>query len=288
MGRRYDTRVILNFLGQNSGRLEKIAEKKWPELSEAKKVHVINVRPTDTFEEEKYALLKQCNRRSKVYLVAHHYPKKNAIFNHDNSRAYSLEEIAGLLCKYIQSPDVCLNQSADFLSDSRQLTISFIACHAGRKLGVFGKGPSFAEKLFVRLLNDSVNPIVTEIHASKMFVAPVPCKPEEFKRDFKKIEIQPSFEQTWHKRYIDAPFYRGQVSPTGYAFYSYFRPSDEPPGDYKQIIKYAPDKKKGYEILSIKESKIDHELSSFIDETTVEETELGSKGEVNRALITKL
>lgn len=249
MKRHYLRRIILNFMGAYSYRLELISKKKWPN----EEVHLINVNPQDDLHHEKFEVLKKADHFTQIYMVGHHYPKELGLFNMDNTHCFNIEWIASLLCMHAQ-PQLVFNENLVGLHDiGRVLEIQLIACHSGKRLGIISKQPSFAEKLFCELKNHKQHPILAEIHAPKMFVFPVPCAESHYKSSEQARARQASYNQDWHLRYVDVPIWRGQVAfRRGYTFYSFFKPGTKPPGNYKQIIRPSGDTDTGYEIISVK------------------------------------
>lgn len=287
MAKVYSRRIIFNFIGMDSFRLERISKKKWPN----EEIHVVTVRPNDDLTDEKFAVLKDVDRFTQIYMVAHHYPKKAGLFNWDNSHCFTSEWIAALLCHHIQSNEVCLKAIPAFLPFERQLEIHMIACHSSKRLGIWHKGPSFAEKLFIGISTDKANPLSVEIHAPKMFVVPIPCAEEDFRYRWKALIKQPSYNQDWHVRYIDAPIWRGQLSlRRGYAFYSFFSPGIKPPGNYKQIIKASVEKDPGYRIMTVKEYEAEQSdpLAVETDLETKQSTTFGVDGSVSHKLLSSV
>lgn len=255
-------RIILNFFTDKLGlSLQFVSSKKWPQ-SEGR-LNVIHILNDDKISDDKFKPLSDVDRFSEIYIVGHYYPGKPGIYNHDNSHCFTYEWISKLLCCNIKDEDICIRKNADSYMYSKQLSIFMIACHTGKRTGIFKKQTSLAEKLFIALMNDEDNPLAVEIHASKMFVYPVPSSEDEFKRSSKELAKQPSYNQDWHLRYVDAPYWRGQFSfRKGYAFYSLFCPSVKPPGNYKQIIRREINSSSGYKVLTLSEHS---ELEKLFD-----------------------
>lgn len=246
----YHRRIFLNFMGRHSYRLEQVSKSKWP----GEEVKVVNILPDDDPCDEKFMILKKANIFTQVYLVGHYYPGKPGLYNEDKKHCYPFEWIAKLLSEHINAVGVSIKGAGRGTTQHRHLELHLIACHSGSRIGNFKKKPSFAEKLFVSLLNDKKNPLSVEIHAPKMFVFPIPSAEEDYQRSPQKLVLQPSFNRDWHLRYIDSPLWRGQFSfRKGYAFYSFFSPSTTPPGNYKQIIRPDDSALLGYRVLTLKE-----------------------------------
>lgn len=246
-------RIILNFIKDKMGlELQFVSARKWPQSEGV--LSVIHIDKDDKISDDKFQPLAEANRFSEIYIVGHSYPGKEGIFNQDNTHCFRYEWIAELLCTHIKSEDVRIKQKANDYMDSTQLSIFMIACHAGKRTGFFKKEASLAEKLFVALLNDKNNPLSVEIHASKMFVFPVPCSEKEYKSSSKKLAEQPTYMRDWHLRYVDSPYWKGGFSfRGGYAFYSIFFPSANPQGNYKQVIRRAPSAPAGYKVYPLRE-----------------------------------